>query len=311
MTDWQQLHKKAYAAAEAQDFEKAEKLFEKAIDKARETGNKENLSASLNCLGVILQVEEREEEAERLFRETVSLRPESIDLPSALEALADLMIEREEPDSALALYQQAVTEARRLGTLEPYSSEQEKLISLLASLARVELLLERELTESELKHMRTHSNNGRDLLSLSSQSTAIETIEQLDQWIDKTQDSQDAKCISDSQKPVILSLGALWGEQLEERFQWDWVCFEGAGDAFALVSPNRSQMVTPLHFIRACLDEPELDCTILLAFNMLINQETDGEALPDRDYDNLMESVFRIVPKPGRTRSLADARLLV
>lgn len=49
------------------------------------------------------------------------------------------------------------------------------------------------------------------------------------------------------------------------------------------------------HVIKACLDNPRADPTAMLAFNMLAAGQVSR--LSPRCYENLMQSVHRIVPK--------------
>jgi hypothetical protein len=93
-----------------------------------------------------------------------------------------------------------------------------------------------------------------------------------------------------------LGLGIVWGNQLVRRFGWEWVCLVINGvDRYAVVSPDRSLAVYPTYFIKACLDNPYADCTAMLAFNMM-----DENNVPDQTpgtYLNMMEGVFRIIPR--------------
>jgi len=94
-----------------------------------------------------------------------------------------------------------------------------------------------------------------------------------------------------------LGLGFLWGNQLVRRFGWVWTCLHeaGQGEAYSVVTADRSVVVHPTHFIKACLDDPHADCTIMLAYNMLVGGEITG--VPAQGYENLMWGVRRIVPK--------------
>jgi hypothetical protein len=94
-------------------------------------------------------------------------------------------------------------------------------------------------------------------------------------------------------------MGALWGEQLVRAFGWEWamVTFHEHGNstAPAVLSPDRSLAVYPIHFIMGCLQDPTVDTTILLAFNML-KADTVGDTTPG-SYFNLMDGVHCIIPR--------------
>ena len=95
------------------------------------------------------------------------------------------------------------------------------------------------------------------------------------------------------------TLGSLWGEQLNRQFGWEWktITFHEHGDSQApgVVSPDRSLAIYPIHFIIGCMANSTIDATILLSFKMLA--ESDWSDSTPRAYANLMEQVFRIVPR--------------
>ena len=92
------------------------------------------------------------------------------------------------------------------------------------------------------------------------------------------------------------SLGALWGEQLVREFNWTWrnVTTPAIGTTLGVISPDKSLVVYPVHYLFHCLARPDADPTILLAFNMLSEGKTESQP---NDYRNLMTSVLRIVPR--------------
>jgi hypothetical protein len=71
-----------------------------------------------------------------------------------------------------------------------------------------------------------------------------------------------------------LIFGSLWGEQIVKQFGWQWakVTFHDYDDSFAfgVFSPDRSLAVYPLEFMLGCLQNPNVDVTVMLAFNMLL-----------------------------------------
>ena len=95
---------------------------------------------------------------------------------------------------------------------------------------------------------------------------------------------------------VALGLGAVWGNQLVRRFGWEWTCITSEGKKrFVVASPKRAIMIAPTYFIKACLANPNADCTVMLAFNILTKDKLP--VLPDHGYRDVMLGVKRIVPK--------------
>jgi tetratricopeptide (TPR) repeat protein len=336
MSSWREIHDSAYACAQAGNLDEAERQFKTAIACAEINETSSQLASSINCLAFILQVQGREEEAESFYRRTIELEPPSIDMPNACEALADLLMEEELFEDALALYERAVEECRNRNLLLPWSVEAEKLISVMTGLGLADRLGERDLDTAQIEEIVRQKESALELLGNELSFSAgisldnAKIISAIESFVDRLQDeflSQELTCSislpvhSDSQakslssssehESWVLSLGSLWGELIIAELNWRWVCFANAGNSIALVSQNRSQLILPYHFLRACFEEPQLDCTIKLAFEMLKKERSHREKGCDDEYDNYMESVMRVVPKPGRTFSLSDARLLV
>lgn len=94
-----------------------------------------------------------------------------------------------------------------------------------------------------------------------------------------------------------LIFGSLWGEQLCRQFGWEWaqVDFGDGSSAFGVVSPDRSMAIYPLDFMLACLENPDMDVTVALSFNMLV--EGTIPAMPRLSYTDIMDGVQRIVPR--------------
>ena len=115
--------------------------------------------------------------------------------------------------------------------------------------------------------------------------------------------------LMDIQTLEAYDLAILWGHQLIKQFGWQWkyVSVDGVGEILAVTNEDRSMVVYPVNFIYECMQDPELDCTVMLAFNML--QEEKNPDLNPEEYENIMEMVFRVTPKEGKTRSMAALRL--
>ena len=93
-----------------------------------------------------------------------------------------------------------------------------------------------------------------------------------------------------------LAVGVCWGDQLVKRFNWEWVSVRLNGeDLMAVVSPDRSLVIYPMSFVAQCLEVPDTDCAILLAYNMLDAGNISG--MPAKGYLSVMDGVHRLVPK--------------
>jgi hypothetical protein len=70
---------------------------------------------------------------------------------------------------------------------------------------------------------------------------------------------------------AALCFGCLWGEALWNETDWEWaaVSLEPDKELYGVVSPARSHVVFPLHYLRDLLSDPERDQTSLLLYNML------------------------------------------
>ena len=165
-------------------------------------------------------------------------------------------------------------------------------------------IIERALTPQEQKEISDHASRAFGTLGLTAPQGEPEAILQaVEDFVDRWQDEKRRplkKLFSRGPSPnptsTSLGLGFLWGNQLVRRFGWVWTRIQDNGqETFAVVSPDRAIAVYPTQFLRVCLDDPRVDCTIMLAFNMLAAGKVSG--VPARSYENLMGGVHRIVPK--------------
>jgi len=96
-----------------------------------------------------------------------------------------------------------------------------------------------------------------------------------------------------------LIFGSLWGEQLVRQFGWQWakITFHDYDDsvAFGVFSPDRSLAIYPLEFLLGCLQNPNVDVTVMLSFNMLLAGKVPK--MKEQSYTNVMGGVHRIVPR--------------
>ncbi len=168
-------------------------------------------------------------------------------------------------------------------------------------------ITERKLTPQEQKEIADHASRAMSNLGLTDPQAQPETIcEAIEDFVDRWQREQRdpnplkklfARGPAPNPTATSLGLGFLWGNQLVRRFGWVWTCLheQGQGEAYSVVTVDRSIAVHPTHFVRACLDDPRADCTIMLAYNMLVAGKISG--MPAQGYENLMWGVRRIVPK--------------
>jgi len=101
--------------------------------------------------------------------------------------------------------------------------------------------------------------------------------------------------VSEDEAPHLL-LGSLWGAQMARQFQWYWadVVIDDEFNEVAMISPNQEMIIFPFSFTAACIAK-QCICTILLAFNMLLENDRIGEIAP-ATYENIMLSIHHIVP---------------
>lgn len=307
MGNWKTLHDEGYSRASQGDIKAAEEYLNRAIKEAKQSGNAEQEANSKNCLAVVYKQDGRIEDARTLFESVIEAKPACGELGSAYSGLAELMCESEMYTKALELFDLAIENFNqyRLG-LDLHFAECSLLQLIPLMLNRVK---ERELEEAEKLEIASAMEMGTSVLGLSGEREPEEVVEALDRYVDLAQD----EILIDMKNQSAFhengeTLALLWGQQLVRRFGWQWTYVRlSKAEMLAVASADRSQIVYPLHFLCECFEDPELDCTIKLAFEMLLDEDSpDGEA---NEYENIMESVFRIVPKEGRTRSLAAARL--
>jgi hypothetical protein len=112
-------------------------------------------------------------------------------------------------------------------------------------------------------------------------------------------DRPPADVVEDMEEARLI-FGSLWGEQLVKQFGWQWakITFHDYDDsiAFGVFSPDRSLAIYPLEFMLGCLQDPGVDVTVKLSFNMLL---AAGEIpkMKKKSYTNVMDGVHRIVPR--------------
>lgn len=101
--------------------------------------------------------------------------------------------------------------------------------------------------------------------------------------------------VSEDENPDLM-LGALWGAQMARQFQWYWadVVIDDQFNEVAMISPHQEMIIFPFSFTAACI-EKQCICTILLAFNMLLENDRSDEIAPGT-YENIMLQIQHIIP---------------
>ena len=101
--------------------------------------------------------------------------------------------------------------------------------------------------------------------------------------------------VAEDENPDLL-LGCLWGAQMARQFNWYWadVVIDDSFNEVAMISPSQEMIIFPLSFVGACIQK-QCICTVLLAFNMLLENDRIGE-ITSGSYENIMLSIHHIVP---------------
>jgi hypothetical protein len=129
--------------------------------------------------------------------------------------------------------------------------------------------------------------------------TPTELAAQVDHCVDEWQAGRRPDPEKSDVIDTALSLGAVWGDQLVRQFGWEWtVVIDGGHELYAVAAKDRSLVIYPGYYVKACLDDPTVDCTVALAFNMLVAGKITG--IPPRSYEDVMSGVMHIVPKAPR-----------
>ncbi len=74
---------------------------------------------------------------------------------------------------------------------------------------------------------------------------------------------------------LTLALACLWGDAVVRELEWAQVRWKDGG-SIGIVEPKRRFVLYPLPYMKRMLEDPEVDNTILLLFNMLV-----GGNVPD------------------------------
>lgn len=155
------------------------------------------------------------------------------------------------------------------------------------------------LTKDDVDELRFRLDQALENLGVANAAPAaiVQAVEDfVDRWQDASRTSDGSAAKRPDVEDVAFGLGVAWGEQFVREFDWQWISLrDGRARYFAVARLDRDLMVYPIDFLRACLTSPDMDCTAMLAFNMLVAKKVP--AMPANGYEDLMRGVRRIVPK--------------
>jgi hypothetical protein len=152
---------------------------------------------------------------------------------------------------------------------------------------------ERPLADAVLANLRGCADQARAMLGQVA-TTPAAVVAAVDAVVAEAQ--RGTSVVDPADVPYLF--GSLWGDQVVAAFGWAWaeVVFrrhEGTV-ALAVVSPDRSMAIFPVHFIAGCLADPDADVTIALSFGQL-DADAVGGFTPG-GYANVMDHVYRVAP---------------
>jgi hypothetical protein len=159
---------------------------------------------------------------------------------------------------------------------------------------------ERPLNAAELSQFEHYRQLGLEILSASASTTPKMLAEAVDEFVDQWQNKKRGpngifRSRTDAVEPA-RALGVVWGDQIVRHFDWTWICeIRDGEERFAVVAPNRSLVIYAPQFIHDCLHNPQIDCTVMLAFNM--QEAGNFTGCQADEYVDVMSGVHRIVPR--------------
>jgi hypothetical protein len=162
------------------------------------------------------------------------------------------------------------------------------------------MISDRSLEAAELSQFERYRQQGLDLLDISPRAAPKEIVEAIDVYVDEWQNKR--RGIRGMLRPLVDAvelarvLGVVWGDQIVRHFDWNWTCeIRDGEERFGVASPNRSLIIYAPYFIHDCLHNPQIDCTVMLAFNM--QEEGSFTGCGAGQYVDVMSGVHRLVPK--------------
>ncbi len=132
---------------------------------------------------------------------------------------------------------------------------------------------DRPLTDEERDEFENHLAIARGWFGHGADSASPE---QLQRWLHETvnalRSKPPAERHEDGMRVTAITLGCVWGQAVCDRLGWGWaaVSLEPGSEFYGVVSPSRSHVVFPLHYLQELLGDPDRDQTSLLLYNMLM-----------------------------------------
>ncbi|NII10138.1 DUF3806 domain-containing protein [Oleiagrimonas sp. C23AA] len=159
---------------------------------------------------------------------------------------------------------------------------------------------ERQLEADEAREVSVFAKDGRKTAKVGYfTNDSAKIVSAVDTHVNSLQRAIHAGSLTlneQSRTYLSLQLGCLWGQQLIKQFGWEWVCvIDGDSELYAVVSKDRALMMLPTYFVNECLQDPNVDCTSILSFNMIAAQKFSET--PSGSYLNILDIVVRIVPR--------------
>ena len=160
---------------------------------------------------------------------------------------------------------------------------------------------DRPLDPDELAQFEHYRQKGLALLGSSSSGAPKEVVQAINEYVDDWQTRRRGLMAilrrrGEDATATARALGVVWGDQIVRQFEWIWICeTREADDLYAVAPTDRSMVIHAPQFIQACLENPKVDCTVALAFNMQAAGKFPSRR--DREYLDVMSGVRRLVPK--------------
>ncbi len=160
---------------------------------------------------------------------------------------------------------------------------------------------DRPLDKDEISAFQRYREMGLQLLRASEADAPKALVQAVNAYVDQWQSSRRGfmarlRSRTEDATEMARALSVVWGDQIVRHFGWEWICEVQEGmERYAVASPDRALVIHAPQFMSRCLEEPETDCTILLAFNM--QSAGDFPGCKPNAYVSVMGGIRRIVPK--------------
>ena len=137
---------------------------------------------------------------------------------------------------------------------------------------------DRPITDVMLTNLRGCCADAMALLGLPATATPADRVAAADAFVHRWQRGDRPPGVDPADVPYLI--GSLWGEAVVDALGWSWrlVTFRRHADvpAAAVVSPDRSLAIFPIHVVLAAADDAHADVTIRLSFDHLSDGRLDG-----------------------------------